>query len=121
MRLLLDENVQGPTLDFLRSLGHDVCSVGDQGLGSLDDPVIFEHACRTQRVLLTYNTDFADIRQLLGKHHSGIVRLRISNQRLAYMHPVLERSLARIADLDLSDTLVTISDKRIRIRNTFSL
>jgi predicted nuclease of predicted toxin-antitoxin system len=120
MNLLVDENVQGLTVDFLRSLGHDVRSVKDLGLTSLADPVIFEHARKTKRVLLTYNVDFADIRQLFGKHHSGIIRLRISNQRLVYMHPVLQRALGRIADLDLSNSLVTISDKRIRMRKTFS-
>ena len=120
MRLLVDENLQQPTLALLRTLGHDVRGVIEEGLASSDDQTIFAHAHQTQLVLLTYNVHFADLRQLLGKHHSGIIRLRISNQRLSYMHPILEAALNRIQQLELSDSLVTISDERIRIHKTYS-
>jgi len=121
MHLLVDENLQKPTLAFLRSLGRDVIGVEEAGLSSIDNLVIFEHARQTQRVLLTYDIDFADIRQLVGKHHAGIIRLRISNQRLPYMQPILGATFDCLVDLDLRDTLVTVSDKRIRIRRTFVL
>jgi hypothetical protein len=63
-------------------------------------------------VLMTYNEDFADIRELAGKHHSGIIRLRVSNQRAA--------AIDHIRGLDLCDSLVTVSDSRVRIRKTYS-
>jgi predicted nuclease of predicted toxin-antitoxin system len=121
MQLLVDENLQEATLTFLRRLGHDVRGVQEEGLTSADDQIIFHHARRTERVLSTYNVDFVDIRELTGMHHSGVIRLRIRNQRLADMHPILAAALDQLREHDLADSLVTVSDDRIRIRNTFSL
>jgi predicted nuclease of predicted toxin-antitoxin system len=119
MRLLLDENLQTPTVNFLRELGYDAVGVLDENLTSQSDERIFKHARQTERVLLTYNADFVDMRELAGVHHSGIIRLRISNQRLAFVHPILKSALASLQSHDLRDALVTLSDSRVRIRHTF--
>jgi len=120
MRLLADENIQHATVELLRSLGNDVRSIKEEGLASVSDEVVFSHAQKTGRTLITYNADFADIRDLAGRHHGGIIRLRISNQRLHYVQPVLEKAFRVIQDMALGDMLVTISDRRVRIRATFS-
>jgi len=119
MRLLTDENIQHPTVEHLRALGHDVRSVAEEGLRALP---------RTRRSLRTprstgarsYNLDFADIRELAGKEHHGIIRLRIRDQRVSSMHPILDAALQQIQDMDLLHALVTISDHRIRIRHTLA-
>jgi predicted nuclease of predicted toxin-antitoxin system len=119
MRLFLDENLQTPTVNFLRELGYDAVGVLDEDLTSQRDEFIFEHACQTDRVLLTYDSDFVDMRELVGVHHSGIIRLRLSNQRLDFVHPILQSALQSLQSHDLGDTLVTLSDHRLRIRHTF--
>jgi predicted nuclease of predicted toxin-antitoxin system len=118
MRLLADQNIQKATVLFLRELGHDVCWTDEEGLRTVDDDTIFAHAQRTQRTLLTYDCDFVDLRELSSKQHFGVIRLRISNQRVAYMHPVLGAALQQIRDLDLMDSLITVTDKRVRVRTT---
>ena len=118
MRILADENIQKPTLGFLRELGHDVCGVNEAGLKSAPDSDVFRQAQQEQRVVLTYNCDFADIRNLTGKDHHGIIRLRIENQRLGYMHPLLKEILVKLHGLNLRNTLVTVMNDRLRIRKT---
>ena len=120
MRLLADENIQAVTVRFLQSLGHDVQSVMGAGLKSADDDSVFDHAQAEGRVLLTFNADFADLRELARKNHCGVIRLRVSNQRAAYLHPVLEKALTCFADSDLRNTLVTLADRRTRVRKTSS-
>ncbi len=119
MRLLVDENLQIPTIELLRKLGHDVVSVYDEDLESREDELIFERARQTNRALLTYNTDFADVRSLADIHHSGVIRLRLVNQRLTVAHAILQLAIAKLQDHDLTDSLVTVSEGRIRIRHTF--
>lgn len=119
MRLLLDENLQTPTVNFLRDLGFDVAGVVEENLASQSDECVFRHAQQTGRTLLTYNADFVDMRELAGVHHHGIIRLRISNQRFAFVHRILRSALAALQTHDLRDTLVTLGDDRIRIRHTF--
>lgn len=92
MRLLADENIQDATVELLRSLGNDVRSIKEEGLASVADEEVFSHAQKTGRTLITYNADFSDIRDLNGRHHGGIIRLRISNQRLHFAHPILEKA-----------------------------
>jgi len=118
MHLLADENLQEPTLRFLRELGHDVRSVNEAGLKSAPDTDVFRQAQQEQRVVLTYNGDFADIRDLTGKDHHGVIRLRIENQRIGYAHPLLKEALGKIRDMNLHNTLVTVMDDRLRIRKT---
>ena len=118
MRLLADENLQEPTLRFLRELGHDVHGVNEAGLKSAPDADIFRQAQQEQRVVLTYNGDFADIRDLTGKDYHGVIRLRIENQRVGYAHPLLKEALEKLRDMNLHNTLVTVMDDRLRIRKT---
>jgi predicted nuclease of predicted toxin-antitoxin system len=121
MRLFADENILVPTISFLRDLGHDVRGVEDVDLGSAPDEAIFAHARQHGRVLLTYNEDFVDLRELVGVQHPGIIRLRIRNQRAWHVHPILQAALEHLVATDMKNTLVTVSDHRVRIRRTDSL
>ena len=73
-----------------------------------------------QRVLMTYNADFVDLRALAGVHHCGIIRLRLGNQRVSVVNPTLVKTLTQLDGLDLKDRLITVTDRRIRMRHTFS-
>jgi predicted nuclease of predicted toxin-antitoxin system len=116
MQLLADENIQQPTVRFLQDRGWDIRWIPDEGLSGADDASVFEHAQKGQRALLTYNADFVDVRVLDATRHSGIIRLRFSNQRQEFVHPHLLAALEHLRHEDLCDTLVTITDERIRVR-----
>lgn len=118
MHILADENIQQPTVRFLQELGWDIRWIPDEGLAGASDALVFEHAQNGHRALLTYNADFVDIRALSASHHSGIIRLRFSNQRTDFVHLHLVSALEQLRNSDLSDTLVTIADDRIRVRRT---
>jgi len=120
MQLLADENVQQPTVKFLRDAGYDVRSVSEEGLAGSSDEHVFEAAQKLGCALLTFNADFTDIRVLSRQRHRGIVRMRVKNQRAENLHPILRAALERLGDVDLTDTLVTIADDRVRIRKTAS-
>jgi len=120
MRIFADENIQEPTVHFLRELGHDVEGVRDLHMETSPDAEVYAYAQETERALLTYNADFVDIRALRDTNHHGVIRLRIKTQRIHALHPVLRTALERLVGLDLTNTLVTISDRRTRIRKTTS-
>jgi len=54
----------------------------------------------------------------MRKDHHGIVRLRIENQRIDYLHPLLKEALEKLRGLNLRNSLITIMDNRLRIRKT---
>lgn len=118
MQLLADENIQQPIVRFLQERGWDILWIPDEGLSGADDETVFGHAQQSRRALLTYNADFVDVRALDASCHSGIIRLRFSNQRPDFVRPHLLAALEQLRNEDLRDTLVTITDERIRLRKT---
>jgi len=71
MRLFCDENIRDTTTEWLRTLGHDAVSVKEVGIEGADDKAVLDHAIAEGRVLLTFNADFADLRDLAGKEHAA--------------------------------------------------
>ncbi len=83
MRFLIDENVSGSVIRYLRDQGHDVVCVADENVGMKDERIL-ELAINTKRIILTYDTDFGDLVFRDRKPHGGIVlvRLRVDNTNL---------------------------------------
>ena len=73
-------------------------------------------AIKDNRILLTYNADFGDIRFFPVDTHAGIIRLRVTQQTTEVLHPILERVLEQLADRDLSGKLITVTKTAVRIR-----
>lgn len=80
MRFKLDENLPIEFAHLLRMHGHDAVTVLDQGLGGAPDPDLAQVCSRENRVLVTFDTDFSDIRMYPPDTHSGIVVLRLADQ-----------------------------------------
>lgn len=116
MHLFCDQNIMVETVTFLRQSGHNIISTRDVGLALAPDDVVLAFAIKENRILLTYNADFGDIRLFPVGTHAGIIRLRVTQQTAECLHPVLENALNQLADKDLSGKLVTVTKTAIRIR-----
>jgi predicted nuclease of predicted toxin-antitoxin system len=62
MHFLMDASLPRSATVLLQQMGHDAVDVRDLGMGSAIDEVIAEYARLNQRVLVTRDFDFADIR-----------------------------------------------------------
>ena len=116
MKLKLDENLPTALAELLRHAGHDVCTVPEEHLSGADDPPVLTAATQEGRVLLTFDTDFADIRKYPPGTHAGIVVFRLRDQRW----PSLERPARRlVADgllEQLGRGLAIVEETRVRYR-----
>ena len=74
LRILCDENVPGAIIEFLKQQRLDVVRVV---LGS-SDPQIAEVAKAQKRVILTFDSDFANILEYPPDRFFGIIRIDIS-------------------------------------------
>lgn len=88
MRIKLDENLSGRTAVLLRGLGLDVDTVLDEGIGGANDAKVWAEAQREQRLLVTQDLDFSDLRKFMpGTHHVIVlVRLPDAEQWRAHEH-----------------------------------
>ena len=72
-RLLLDENLSPSVALTLRQEGFDVVHVRDRGLLQANDMLVFTHAFKEDRVLVTSNVDdFAKLARA-AEVHAGLV------------------------------------------------
>ncbi len=116
MRIKLDENLPGSIAVQLRSLGHDVHTVADEGLCGQADPVIRQAAFDEGRLLITQDLDFSDIRDLSTTGHPGILILRLRNPG----QTELEAKTLQLFNAFPCETwighLVIATDTKVRIR-----
>lgn len=117
MKFKLDENLPRLARDALAALGHDVHTAGDEGLlGAADDAVL--QACNAeQRVLLTLDLAFGDIRLYQPGTHAGIWVLRPAKQTIRAMTDLLHAGLRLAATERVQGQLWVIDEQRIRIRD----
>ena len=93
MRIKLDENLPQDLTRLLQSAGHEVADVAEEGLSGADDPPVLQAATREERLLMTFDTDFADIRVYPPDSHGGIVVFRLRDQR--WLSPIVASELLR--------------------------
>jgi predicted nuclease of predicted toxin-antitoxin system len=115
MKVKLDENVSSHAAAPLRAFGHDVDSVFEERLSGADDATVWAAAQREQRLLVTLDLDFSDVRKFMPGTHFGIILLRLRDpSRRAVEDRVL--SLFRNGDVvSWQGCFVVATDHRVRV------
>lgn len=114
-RFKLDENVPTRAAEPLRASGHDVLSAQDQGLGGATDASL-ARACQTEeRVLLTLDLDFADIRSYGALDSPGILVIRLPHQDAENVAAAIQRALPEIDREPLQGSIWILEPRRIRV------
>jgi predicted nuclease of predicted toxin-antitoxin system len=76
MKLKLDENLSHHLKPVLAELGHDVLTAADEDLLSRPDTEIARAAKNEQRMILTLDIEFADLRKYPPGSHPGVILFR---------------------------------------------
>jgi predicted nuclease of predicted toxin-antitoxin system len=76
MKLKLDENLSRHLKPALTALGHDILTAADENLLSRPDTEIARAALGENRMLLTLDVEFADLRKYPPGSHPGIILFR---------------------------------------------
>lgn len=83
LRFKLDENLPRRIGPALLDLGHDVESALSEHLEGSPDPVLLAACTAEDRILVTLDMDFSDIRMYPPNSHRGIWVLRPASQSFA--------------------------------------
>ena len=116
MRFKLDENLPSDLAARLQQEGHDVADVAEQGLEGEVDPTILNVATDEGRVLMTFDLDFADIREYPPGSHAGIVVFRLHDQRWRILRGPVNRLLAEGTLEKLQNGLAVVDESRVRFK-----
>lgn len=81
MKLLADENLPLASVQYLRSKGLDVLSIGEDN-PSIRDQEVMRLAIEQERTLLTFDRDFGELIFREGiKPEKGVIYLRLDSYR----------------------------------------
>ena len=116
MKIKLDENLPTSLKDILCLMNHDVDTVFDEQLQGHDDPSIYLGAQKDERLLITQDLDFSDIRQYLTQGSSGVMLIRLKNPSrkilIERIKSIFENKLIESSE----NSFVVVTDFKIRIR-----
>lgn len=115
LKLLLDENISTITLEFLSKLNFDIKRIVPED--KLENSDIIDKAAKENRVLITFDLDFGEIAALASEGKSGVIILRLADQRPENTNKVLASFFSRFTIQELlKGKLFIVTEKKIRTR-----
>ena len=78
MKIKLDENLPDRLVVVLTALGHNVDTVRTEQLTGRADPDVWGAAQAAQRLLITQDLDFSDVRRFTPGTHAGLLLVRLT-------------------------------------------
>ena len=116
MRFKLDENLPVDLADVFREAGHDAVTVLDQDLVGAPDSDLASVCLGEGRVIVTFDTDFADIRTYPPHAYPGLVVFRLDSQARDHVLRTARRLLEILSGATLDGQLWIVEESRIRVR-----
>jgi predicted nuclease of predicted toxin-antitoxin system len=117
MKFKLDENLPLAARDVFSEAGYDALSVHDQAVAGAADKHLAQICRAEERILVTLDLDFADIRLYPPHDFPGLIVLRLQRQDFHTILAVCRRLLTLLAHEPIERTLWIVGDQQLRIRS----
>ena len=116
MKVKLDENLPERLVSVLTTLGHDVDTVRTENMIGQNDIEIWQAPQLAERLLITQDLDFSDVRRYTPGTHAGLLLLRLAR-------PGREALVARVVALIKTEAvdqwhgcLVVATGHKVRVK-----
>jgi len=116
MNFKVDENLPDELAQLLRDSGWDCRTVVEQQLGGVDDPTVSRVCDEEDRILVTFDRGFANIKNYPPAYHAGIIVFRLKSQDKPHVLAVSARLVQALRERTLRNELWIVHENRIRIR-----
>jgi len=116
MRFKIDENLPLTTAQLLNENGHNALSVHDQKLKGISDADLIRIIQDEERVLITLDLDFSDIKTYPPEEFNGIIVLKLPRHDKESVISAIQRLLPLLKQEPIKHRLWIADDKRLRIR-----
>ncbi len=116
MKFKVDENLPGEVRTLLAGAGYEAATTGEEGLTSAPDHRIAEHCRAEDRILITFDLDFADIWTYPPSQYPGFIVLRLHRQDKPHVLSVFAFVLDEMKRESATGKLWIVEEHRIRIR-----
>jgi predicted nuclease of predicted toxin-antitoxin system len=116
VRFLADMGLSLKVCHWLRTNGHDVVHLCEQGLQRLSNGDIFQKALAEQRVVLTFDLDFGEILASAGSHIVSVIVFRLHNTRASHVIERLQAVIESSTEVLGKGAIVMVEEGRHRVR-----
>lgn len=116
MRLKLGENLSRHLKPILGAMGHDALTAADEDLLSRPDTEVAASAAREERILLTLDVEFADLRKYPPGSHPGILLFRPRTLGPLHVNRFVEDFIRSTELSVLSGCVAVVEPSGVRIR-----
>jgi predicted nuclease of predicted toxin-antitoxin system len=116
MKFKIDENLPVEIAILFRGNGYDAMTILEQQMGGEKDNVVSQVCQAENRILITLDLDFADIRAYPPKDYPGIIILRFSRQDKPYILSQIPKLLEFLAQTTIDRQLWIVDENQVRIR-----
>ena len=116
MRFKIDENLPVEAAFTFRESKFDADTIADESLSGAEDEAIAYRARAENRILVTLDLDFCNIRAYPPEDYSGIIVLRLKTQDKPTVLSYLRRVVAALRARNPDRELWIVQHDRIRFR-----
>lgn len=116
MKLKLDENLPVSLAALLADRGHETDTVFSEGLLGEDDPEVATAAKAAERMLITLDKGFGDIRTYPPGSHPGIIVFRLTDESADAVRRALTKLLDDHPLEPFAGAVVVVQRGRVRVR-----
>ena len=116
MRFLADMGVGQRVVEWLRTEGHAVVHLREEGLQRLPNGEIFKKAIAEGRIVLTFDLDFGEIVAFAGGRRASVILFRLHNTCTPYVIDRLRKVLQNSNQALEQGALVVVEESRHRTR-----
>ena len=116
MKIKVDENLPIEVARMLNDAGHDALSVLDQSMGGASDEEIAGICKNEDRILITLDVGFSDIRVHPPRENPGLIVFRLRRMNKAYVLDMVGRVMEALGREEIDGRLWIVDESRIRIR-----
>jgi predicted nuclease of predicted toxin-antitoxin system len=117
MQFKVDENLPEDLAALFRKERWDAVTVDQQRLSGTVDPNL-ESICRAEdRILVTYDRGFANIKRYELRGSPGIIVFRLKRQDTPHLLIVANRLIVALREREPRNELWIVRDARIRVRS----
>ena len=117
MKFLADMGVSPKTVESLKGQGYDAVQISEAGLFRMKDSEILQKALQEERIVLTFDLDFADLLAATATTLPSTIVFRLKTTVPDFVTTRLLSVLAECSRELESGALVTIENGRYRLRH----
>ena len=116
MRILANENLYDPIVEYLRTAGHSVFDTKRTELAGAPDDAVFERAVRERLVVVTMDKDFTGSLRFPPAKCGGIVVAKLYQMTVAQATETFQLRFQPLSEDQIRGRLVIITRDGVRIR-----